>query len=80
MCYSDHNEDIRVKGSCDYCNGTQIEYEIVECDCCGKEFENSNNKKGEEPVVTFCSQECDTKWYRENVRGYEDYNAPNDWY
>jgi hypothetical protein len=21
-CYSDHNEDIRVKGSCDYCHGT----------------------------------------------------------
>lgn len=22
-CYSDHNEDIRVKGSCDYCHGTE---------------------------------------------------------
>ncbi len=21
-CYSDHNEDIRTKGSCDYCHGT----------------------------------------------------------
>jgi hypothetical protein len=21
-CYSDHNEDIRVKGCCDYCGGT----------------------------------------------------------
>ena len=21
-CYSDHNEDIRTKGSCDYCKGT----------------------------------------------------------
>lgn len=22
-CYSDHNEDIRLKGSCDYCHGTE---------------------------------------------------------
>lgn len=21
VCYSDHNEDIRTKGSCDYCKG-----------------------------------------------------------
>lgn len=24
-CYSDHNEDIRVKGSCDYCRGTELD-------------------------------------------------------
>ena len=24
-CYSDHNEDIRTKGSCDYCGGTKPE-------------------------------------------------------
>lgn len=24
-CYSDHNEDIRTKGSCDYCGGTDKE-------------------------------------------------------
>lgn len=23
QCYSDHDEDIRTKGSCDYCRGTQ---------------------------------------------------------
>lgn len=23
LCYSDHNEDIRTKGSCDYCRGTE---------------------------------------------------------
>ena len=22
-CYSDHNEDLRTKGSCDYCGGTK---------------------------------------------------------
>lgn len=24
-CYSDHNEDIRVKGDCDYCQGTVMQ-------------------------------------------------------
>ena len=24
-CYSDHNEDIRVKGSCDYCGDTELD-------------------------------------------------------
>ena len=24
-CYSDHNEDIRVKGDCDYCGGTDLD-------------------------------------------------------
>lgn len=24
-CYSDHNEDVRTKGSCDYCGGNEIE-------------------------------------------------------
>lgn len=23
LCYSDHNEDIRTKGDCDYCGGTE---------------------------------------------------------
>ena len=27
LCYSDHNEDIRVKGDCDYCGGTEIQIE-----------------------------------------------------
>ena len=27
MCYSDHNEDIRTKGSCDYCRGVELEAE-----------------------------------------------------
>lgn len=27
MCYSDHDEDIRTKGSCDYCGSTRIEGE-----------------------------------------------------
>jgi hypothetical protein len=26
ICYSDHNEDIRTKGSCDYCGGTSITF------------------------------------------------------
>ena len=30
MCYSDHNEDIRVKGDCDYCGGTEIQIEDSE--------------------------------------------------
>lgn len=24
-CYSDHNEDIRTKGSCDYCHGMEVQ-------------------------------------------------------
>lgn len=32
-CYSDHNEDIRTKGSCDYCGGT--EPELDPCAWCG---------------------------------------------
>lgn len=27
MCYSDHNEDIRTKGTCDYCGSERIEDE-----------------------------------------------------
>jgi len=27
VCYSDHNEDIRTKGSCDYCGGTENEHQ-----------------------------------------------------
>lgn len=27
VCYSDHNEDVRTKGSCDYCKGTSYEEE-----------------------------------------------------
>ena len=27
LCYSDHNEDVRVKGDCDYCGGTELQTE-----------------------------------------------------
>lgn len=28
-CYSDHNEDIRTKGSCDYCHGTEPDTQVT---------------------------------------------------
>lgn len=38
ICYSDHNEDIRVKGDCDYCGGTEIQIK--------KEIKQKTKKNG----------------------------------
>jgi len=40
------------------------------CSYCKKEFDSYKKEEKE-----FCSPECDTKWWRENVDGYEDYEA-----
>ena len=40
-CYSDHNEDIRIRGSCDYCKSTELNSEPDPdvCPKCGGEME-----------------------------------------
>ena len=40
------------------------------CDECGKEFSGYI-----EDELTFCSPECDIKWYRRNISGNELYEA-----
>lgn len=34
VCYSDHNEDIRTKGSCDYCGSDVIDPVTLPCAIC----------------------------------------------
>lgn len=39
-CYSDHNEDIRTRGRCDYCGGTALDDcdFTGECAFCGRDI------------------------------------------
>lgn len=34
-CYSDHNEDVRLKGACDYCGGVTAVADYARCPDCG---------------------------------------------
>lgn len=77
-CYSDHNEDIRVKGSCDFCHGIKIETEWHELDA-DQAYRWWTQERSTWPLDralrVWLAYEADFNWNPDSMSDQQNYDA-----